>query len=418
MDERLENPGLLAPPRKGRKQNRLVRQERDITNEVQLLAPPPSLDTSPDDIGAQDDLLDEAEALTNVLGELDASIAGAVVKIWRVDRMRKENAFIDEIVPQEFTLKWLKDEHGGGVYRVRVYVPQRDDDGMVIPSRVKLTANKQIIIDGAPRVKRDEPGALVPAQNNELLLMGFTKMAEAMHQGFSQLAQQNKQPGVTELLQQMMLMKQVMGGDRPSVDPMVMLTNVMKMSKEMSEFSTVARGGDDDGGSVGGAVMWKLFEKVMEGINKMQSPGGPQPDPAPLLDVNGQPLMPAPPLAPVTDLHPPLAAPLAGSVQTPAPTTEDSDDMNTLIMKAALADVLKHAERNTPPAEYAASVFDTLPDSVLDFLEQDDWLATLKAFDERAARFPMWLQAVRDELLRLDKEDEASDAEPDTPGGG
>lgn len=370
--------------------------EREVTGTVVM---------NPDDVGALDDADDDVLGeLGRVLGELDTSAAGANVKIWRIDpRNPKETSFIDEIQPQEFSLKWLADTYGGGRYRVRVYVPQRDIDGN--PTHMlKLAANKTLVIDGLPRVRRepDTPNVPAPVANDAALVA----LAGGIKEGFTQLAQmiatQQKPPSMVELLQQMAMIKQVFGAsDRPALDPMQVMQQTLAMVKSIDELRAL-RGGDDDGDSGGGGAsavifgrLFDMFAKQFEQLPKDPAPAAPSiplavpvPDPA------------APPAANVIPIERDVTPEAASA---PATTAEDDEmGLQEIMLRGAMLDVLKHAERNTPVDEYAAAIFDQAPDVLFEFLDRDDWFETLKAANARAALFPVWLTALRNKLLEMD----------------
>lgn len=365
----------------------------------------------PDDAGNLDDAEDEFSQLGRVLGELDASATGANIKIWRLDaRDPKLKVFVDEIAPQDFSLKHLSDNYGGGRYRIMVYVPRRDPDG-TLSNLMKLAANKILAIDGPPKVRREEtPGVPAVAQDSTAATVALAReLANAMQAGFSQLAnmiqQGNRQPGMNELLQNLVVFKQLFASDaRPGSDPMTMMKSTLDMVKQIEEMRALSSGGENDGvGSVGGVVIGKLMERFLSMHDKLP------PDNA------GAPL----PIVPALDVAAPSAPPVA-PVAPPVHELTAEDEtmgMQELMIRAACSDVLKHAARNTPVDEYAPVVYDEAPDALLEFLEREDWYQLLCAAAERAKLYPVWLKALRDAVLKLAREDDGgADLGDDAPG--
>lgn len=387
----------------------------------------PMLEPDPDDPGALEEQLDEFDALANALAELDSNSGGAHIKIWRVDaRDRKTREYVDECLPQNFTLRWLAEEHGGGTYNLMVYGPRADN-----PNLVKLITRKTLMIAGAPKLpKRDDtPNVPMIAGDNGAALVA---LANGIREGFQQLGsliQTNapKPKTTQEVLQEMLLLKQIIGGNAaPAANPLDMMKSVISLVKDTQELTALSNGGGDDGGGGGamGVILGKLADKVLGGVGQLDAaPAEPviaplaltaeqikqvglSPEQCAMLGIETVP-------APENVAHMPApAAPVVPAKRaeidiTPQPSGAEGEQVfSRVIIKAALDDAVSNAIQNTDPVKYAGSIVADVPEALFELLEREDWLQVLSGQHPRVANFPVFFRAVRDELLRLDAEPE------------
>lgn len=215
---------------------------------------------------------DETEAdLSDVLAEL-GGMDDAKINIYRAGGAKgmRGGEFVDSIHPVEFSLQWLRDNYGGGEYRVHVR-----GSGRILANRVVKIAEP---------LKRDLP-AIAPQINP---LSGIEKLVETMQTGFMQLGQLivkssevNRAPAVDPMtmqqqtMQMLLTMKQFVEPSQPqggAADAMNMFLKGLEVAKELKgDFSEREPGSTD--------ILMKAVEAFAPAIATMAANQTPQPQP-------------------------------------------------------------------------------------------------------------------------------------------
>ncbi len=301
----------------------------------------------PDD----DDVLETGavDELSQVLGELESSGSGTV----KVERLRegKRPEFVGELSPSGFSLGLLQDRFGGGEYALTV-------------------------LDGARRyVKRATVSVaaplktLVPAVAESSAIDKLAEAMEKQSQMIGLLVMQGRQasapaPAVDpqamrrQFLEEMQLMKGILGGGGQSVGPDKVLELVMK-GMEIAKETAGGKGGWED-------VAFKALDTFGEPLSLlMQSTAANAP--------------------PVTNV--PGAAPaLAGTQPAPQPSKVNS-------MLQYLDFLVKKAAVGSDPTLYAELVLDNVPEHLVrQFLAEGDPVAKLARFDSRVSLHAQWFR--------------------------
>ena len=148
-----------------------------------------------------------ADDLSDVLAEL-GGIDDAKINIYRAGGAKgmRGGEFVDSIHPIEFSLQWLRDNYGGGEYRVHVR-----GNGRIITNRMVKIADP---------IRRSEtaPNSGV----NNMSFGGLEKLVETMQAGFMQLGQ--------------LIVKSAEVSRPAQVDPMAMQQQTMQMLLTMKQF--------------------------------------------------------------------------------------------------------------------------------------------------------------------------------------
>lgn len=111
----------------------------------------------------------------------------------------------------------LKERHGGGDYRVMLY------------AKGKIRANKLISIAH----EKENLGAGKLDENNTLLAV-LQRMDNMQRQMIDMMSQKNEQPSRQEMLQEMMMFKQIFdGGNNANANPLGQLRDLIALQKEL-----------------------------------------------------------------------------------------------------------------------------------------------------------------------------------------
>ena len=318
------------------------------------------------------DLLEEVappdEALTKLLGELDASQARSNV---RVEKRERENGvkkwvFLFECAPAEFNITDIQQEYGAGDYRVRVYGPSVDGT-----NHYGIIAAPVISI-GEPRGKARTPVQTAPQITAQ-------DVAQIVVQTLGQM--QPKAPSRMEMLEEMRVMRDVLGGSvAPAPVAPAPQKSFMEQAQEMLAFVKLLKGDavpvDDEGQVDSGAL---LMSKAMETLSNLAGAARAQQQS---------------PQAPQIALPPPS--------QTETANAEE-DEMSLMIQGLLFA-----AKTNAPIESFAQTAYEKLPDEMFSALMNDaTWWAALCALIPKAAAHQEWFTRLRARILELAREDDA-----------
>jgi hypothetical protein len=345
-------------------------------------------DVFPAQIIPQDDTIPDDMALLNALADLGQTDNDAKVNVYRADAIKgnRGGAFLFTCSPDEFTLEKLRDEYGGGNYRVHV----RANGGIV--------ANKLVAVE-EPKNKPQAPVAQIAAD----VMQPITAMTQAMISGFENLgklivAAQVQQQGRKEMLEEMLLYKNMFSSSsQPQQNPFEIFKEALALTKEL----VPGAGGESEMGATG--VMMKLLDKFGEPLsnvllqaqaNKASTSSAP-----PIVQANSQAIQ----LNPAA-----LTAPVHAALPKP------EDDAIMAQMKQYLNFLIEQAKQNNDVYTYAGMVLDMAPQEQVDaMLERDDWLTMLATFEPDVLNYAPWFTNLRAAMLEM----LTPESEPDNNDG-
>lgn len=327
-------------------------------------------------------------ALENVLSELGSSGADAKVNVYQLDE-KKNRAFVGSFLPGDFSIEQIQLQYGAGEYAVEV----RKDKKWLKKTTVKIAA------------PRNMSASIIP---QPVTGIGDTKILETMQNGFKEMgamfanalaglaANQPKQKSALETLQELQMMKEIIGGNAPAApaaDPLQMVELAMNLAEKIQP-----RQGEPGASEV-----------IMEAIKNF----------GPLLanaqsqarTVQAAPVMiPAP--APVPSPGNPAESfpQHSHAEQKPAPQIQpEENDMNSLARKLYLNMLVSNAQANNDPATYANMMLDLAgEEEALKFANDPQWFEKLCAEEPRATNFRGWFDELRTTVIELTK--------PEIPG--
>lgn len=253
----------------------------------------------------------------------------------------------------------LQQNFGGGDYRVMLYAKGR------------VRANKLLSIADAI-VKRPESGV---AGEVGVLLNQVMQQMERMNQQIVTILQ-DKNTGAqsrTEMLQELMVMKQLFGGGEKS-NGLGQLTEAIEVMKTLG----VNIGGQsEDSGGFGGLLNLAapLLQKAME------APTQPvyQPNPAPVLQRQPRPIN--------TPQHPPI--------------DPRKKEMN-LMIRMGINQLVAAAKRNGDHHEYATMILDNIPEeTAMGFFRDPTGMAKLIEIQPEVANHLIWFETVGEHVKAI-----------------
>jgi len=346
---------------------------------------------------------DEA-AIRRVLADLGADGIDINITVYRVDPKTRKNEYIAACTPDEFSLEGLRDDWGGGEYRIY----GRNANGAFLINRT---------VRIAPPIKK-------PALND----MGqFDLMSVVTRLGEMQTQQMNDFKST--MLELMLKNNQPVAGD-----PVTMMTAMMGAMVQMKKltgeaasqsdnFETLMKGielGKDLGGSDGDTGMFDVFKEFIkqtggplaklaaaEKISKLRQPARNQ----------------APAIAPAASAKTPAATgPLVDD-----PPKGEPEKMNFIfkkVMQKQINGLLSRAAANSDPGLYAEMILDQLPDDYVDkfadFIFSDDVMEEMTKLVPDVNKHLGWFIDLRDELreaLQPDPDEVTGESLTDAPAG-
>ncbi len=375
----------MATPRKTAVSGELLpadqptREEQAAFARMMLANPEPEQETDepdPDDV-----------ALANVLAELGSSGADVKVNVYQIDEKRNR-AFVGSFLPDNFSIELIQAQFGAGEYSVEV----RKDKKWLKKTMIKVASPKNpAIIPGA---------AISPAQDTakiiEAMQGGFAQMGQMFASALGQLAANQPKPKTSmEMLQEMALMRDIMGGNNPAPvgpDPM----RLFEMATEIAEKIT-PRQGEPGAGEIILEAMKNFGPILNQAAQRPQQPAFPPP-------LMNNPALsnttPTPPAAPITD----------------KPAEQEPDQMN-IARKMYLNLLIANAAADNDTMTYANLMLDVAgEDAALEFANRPDWFEALAGEEPRARQYPGWFARLRDDVMELTKpENESTDTGTPTP---
>jgi hypothetical protein len=322
-------------------------------------------------IAPVDDDGDDDADLSAVLNELDGDTQ-ATVKLYRSLRGGKLS-YVEEYRPNEWLQvgeSGVRDQFGAGEYEIRVY-----------DNRKKIRKRKSFSIDAA---RATNPVTVVPPPIDiAAVVQAVMREIAPMFASIVKPPAQDRQ----EFLQEMLLMRQIFGGDgaAKSPDPLELLRSVIGITKEIAP---------REGESGPYDVFAKLVEQFGPVITaNMASSAQAAPNPA------------AGPPPPRVAAAPPLAEGMpANPVPNPTPAVQSSEAQNVDMMQYAMRFLCEQAARGADPGLYAELALDHLAeDQIGQILSVDDatLLQTLAVHDARIMQHGPWFLRMRQEIRQL-----------------
>lgn len=319
-------------------------------------------------------------ALANVIADLGGPGVDAKVNVYQLDANRNK-AFVRSYLPAEFSLENVQSEYGPGDYEIHV----RKEGKLATRKVLKIATPKNQ--PPAPVAQIDNSRAIIESMQN-----GFKEMGAMFANALAGLAANQPKPKTAmETLQELQMMKEIMGGNQPAApatDPLAMVTLAMELAEKIQP-----RVGEPGTGEV-----------IMEAIKKF----------GPLLGQAAQRQQAAPIMVPQL-AHVQTPAPhvvnsqgqaLMNNPDNPAIQQQETDEMN-LARKMYLNLLVSNAKADNDPSTYANLMLDLAGEqAALEFANDPQWFEKLCAEEPRAAEFRTWFDELRLTVLELTKPEE------------
>lgn len=329
-------------------------------------------------------------ALENVLSELGSSGADAKVNVYQLDAKRNR-AFVGSFLPGDFSIEQIQLRYGAGEYAVEV----RKDKKWLKKSTVRIAAPRESVSSPAQQTAIDQSKIM------EAMQSGFERMGAMFANALSGFAVNQPKPKTAmETLQELAMMRDLMGFDRHQPAPAQNPMEIIELAKTLAETIT-PRTGDPGTGEV-----------IIETLKHI----------GPML-MQAQRAMPATPqaLAPVLQQNPIPQNP----VIDPAIETAQDDNEMSIQRKIFLGLLIRNAAANNDPETYANLLLDQASEEqIIEFAHRPDWFELLCREAPQAAPYRPWFEELRLIVLDLTKPEtddktegvELSDDTPNVPG--
>lgn len=340
--------------------------------EIQSVFPPMPEDSIPEDM-----------VLLNTLAELGQTDSDAKVNVYRSSTAKgnKGGAFLFSCSPDEFTLEKLRDEYGGGDYRIHVRA-----NGSIIANRlVSVEEPKKLPVSVAPQIQSAEMMQPI-SELTRAMMVGFENMGKLIIQA------QPKQESRADMLKELLLYKELFGSSKSEINPLDFVKQGIELAKDL-------RPSDKEAGTMD--VMMQLLDTfgkpIAEAVSNAQT-------------LHRQALSNAP-----TSFQPPVQVSNAPALMAPIPDnqaqlTSDQDKQIMDAMKGYLNFLIAQAQAGNDVYTYAGMVLDQAPPEQIDsFIDRPDWLEYLANFEPAVKDHEAWFSQLRDaikELLTMPPEDD------------
>lgn len=348
---------------------------------------------TPDPEERNDDLaeLEAAEiegSVERALNELEENRQYARIRIYRQGPGGyRDQSFIDEILPNEYSVKFLADNYGGGIFHVKVYIPRQDESGA--DRGVKLICNKRVPVEGPPKAPRRDTGDVtpMPSGGNDMFQLG-----RIMTDGFKQLGElmvrsQPPPKSTLEIAKELLALKGLFADNRPQQDPFSMIE---KLAGAMSALRPPAEG---EGGAI--SEMVRLFGPVVRDAYLQQRQGNAGSDPnleQPQLTETGTA---------------PAAPDNVVSMPTPqtSPTGEEMSPQD-LIYMGYVKLLVNNARAQNPTQPIAEQIYENAPSEFINQICTDPKILDLLArYNNGVNMFRPWFEKLRTDIKALSDAD-------------
>lgn len=324
-------------------------------------------------------------ALENVLSELGSSGADAKVNVYQLDD-KKNRAFVGSFLPGDFSIEQIQLQYGAGEYAVEV----RKDKKWLKKTTVKIAAPRNNAIMAQPQIAQPqvETGKILETMQN-----GFKEMGAMFATALSGLAANQAKPKSSlETLQELQMMKEIIGGNTPIVhppaaDPLQMVELAMNLAEKIQP-----RTGEPGTGEVILEAIKNFAPLLGQAAQQRQQIASPT---VPQLSHN-----PAPTMYPANPEPGPFNQPQ--NIQ-PTQPAQETDQMN-FARKMYLNLLVSNAQADNDPTTYAQMLLDiTGEQAALEFANAPDWFEKLCTEEPRAANFRAWFDELRMVVIELTK---------------
>lgn len=345
------------------------RQAQAAIGRQMMQYPDPDIYTP--ELPAEDDPDDIA--LANVIADLGGPGVDAKVNVYQLDANRNK-AFVRSYLPAEFSLENVQSEYGPGDYEIHV----RKDGKLATRKVLKIATPKNTPTLQPMQV--DNSRAIMETMQN-----GFKEMGAMFANALAGLAANQPKPKTTmEMLQEMTMMRELMGGNQPpatSADPLAMVEMAMNLAEKIQP-----RVGEPGTGEV-----------ILEAIKNFGPLLGKAAAQAQTQSVSMPPQLQHNP-APIPDSAIPQ-----GVITVPQQPPQETEQMN-LARKMYLNLLVKNAEVGNDTLTYANLMLDVAgEDEAIAFANRPDWFETLCVEEPRAANLRPWFDQLRNDILELTK---------------
>lgn len=318
--------------------------------------------------------------------------ATAKITIYRVPKDGRKLVFLDEMPPEDFErggLKGMAINWGAGDYEIRHYGSTGESGVFGLRNRVRVSLE-------AARAAAFNPsqGVQAPSELSALLAQMATQQAD-MLRALTDRPVVDPMAQMTQMLTMMKLMKEATGSGDAS--PKSNLAEMLAVVKELKGVSTLFEGGGEDSSMMG--MLKDLLPAIVAGAAAQKAAQQPVMQPLPQLP------------APVA-MQPPQPA-----AQMPQQTEgEDVGPLEMIKLRGNLAILVAYAQAGAPVDDSANHVLDTLPDEMIDVMEQDDWWANVSMFAPQLVPHQAYITQVRDRVFQmLDEPEGELDGQQDEP---
>ena len=304
----------------------------------------------------------------------------ACIELYRTSDKGGRAAFIEDIMPSEFSFGYVCRVYGGGKYIAKgkyqdgsVAKRSFEIEGPSFPIKRKVPASDPVT--HGPVDRQAVPVVEIPRREDGSF-DGAAVMASMMNMMKAMI--QETKGSKADWLSEMREMRAIFGtGDKP-VTPVAEAISMLKQGIELGS----AAGGD-------GGIPWMLIVDKLQGpITELVSALTRKPT-----MVNPPPGVPLQP--------PPMPGPTASS---PQPETVNMETMLLTALKGMLPILCTGAAREADPANYVDFLLDQIPEkfypTAKSWLEKSDCLDQLAAMDPGIRYQEKWWVLLRDGLLQ------------------
>jgi hypothetical protein len=341
-------------------------------------------------IGAQYDETDDDFSLTNVLAELGSSVDDAKVNVYQMEA-GKPMAFVDSFAPNDFSLETLKQIYGAGTYKIQIRA-----NGRIIPGGKTVRIAKAVNPSGIP-VPQFAPDKLIDTMN-----IGFERLGSMFAQAIQSLSANQPKPKTTmETLEELRLMREIMGGNAapaPPQDPYAILSLASELAGKMNP-------GPQDENTVlleGIKQFGPLLQTIMSGQQGQPASAGHNGTVRALPQSQARPgPVPSPQGSTESDRRA-VAQELSA---VPLQTSENVDV--SLMINMYLKTLVANAQADNDPMTYAQAIMDFMgDDEAVKLANNPEWFKLLCERVPEAAPYQIWFDELRQGILYLTKPDE------------
>lgn len=378
---------------------------------IQVTIPPADGESGTDD-GTDAGILSDMprgaveNELESFLDQIAPTVGNATIDVYRIannNNSKHEFVCAFPIGHLSYTeiLEKLRDEHGGGEFRLHVRDGER-----------RLLKNFGVTVER----KAVQPGVQFPQSQSHKELFDLVRaMSEQSRQDIQRILDANKKPGIDwmKLAPLLIPMMQPVLGKLFDVmtkrdNPVAQIAQMAEVMRTFREMMPDASGGGE-GDTIPGVIsaVKPLLGQLFEAYTTAQAAKAASAT-VPLLQAQ---TVPAPTPAPIPQfLKAPAPAPVAAP-EAPAPLTPFDQLMDKL--RRLLVMLCRKASEDRDPAVYAEVALDEIPEEhfavAMGMLQQPDWFNTLVQIHGEVAKYPEWFEEFHGTLLQAAQELQAHD---------